>query len=216
MPGRRRRCSRARSSALPDAEDFQVGRVTFEILRPVPIGAGRGQRPRRCARAGGCSWSRRSCATASELADAGHRLAAAHGRRSSCPRARWPAAGRRPGPSRAAKPISSRPARSTATTRRWRLASSPAGSWSRARRSPGCGCASRWSPARSPRRCSGSLVAADVGNGISAALDYRQFLFLNVELTVHLERMPAGEWICVDAATLPQPSGVGDRRVGPL
>ena len=23
---------------LPEAEDFQVGRVTFEILRPVPIG----------------------------------------------------------------------------------------------------------------------------------------------------------------------------------
>ena len=53
-----------------------------------------------------------------------------------------------------------------------------------------------------------TLVAADVGNGISAALDFRQFIFVNVELTVHLERMPAGEWICVDAATLPQATGV--------
>jgi Thioesterase-like superfamily len=26
---------------------------------------------------------------------------------------------------------------------------------------------------------------------------------------VHLERMPVGEWVCVDAVTLPQPSGVG-------
>jgi hypothetical protein len=53
------------------------------------------------------------------------------------------------------------------------------------------------------------LVAADVGNGVSATLDYRRYLFINVDLTVHLERMPAGEWVCVDAVTLPRPSGVG-------
>ena len=48
-----------------------------------------------------------------------------------------------------------------------------------------------------------TLVAADVGNGISAVLDWRRFLFINVDLTVHLERMPEGEWVCVDAVTLP-------------
>jgi hypothetical protein len=53
------------------------------------------------------------------------------------------------------------------------------------------------------------LVAADVGNGVSASLDYRRYLFINVDLTVHLERMPVGEWVCVDAQTLPQPSGNG-------
>ena len=53
------------------------------------------------------------------------------------------------------------------------------------------------------------LVTADVGNGVSASLDYRRFLFINVDLTVHLERMPAGEWVCVDAVTLPQPNGIG-------
>jgi hypothetical protein len=53
------------------------------------------------------------------------------------------------------------------------------------------------------------LVAADVGNGVSASLDYRRHLFINVDLTVHLERMPVGEWVCVDAQTLPQPNGVG-------
>jgi acyl-coenzyme A thioesterase PaaI-like protein len=53
-----------------------------------------------------------------------------------------------------------------------------------------------------------TLVAADVGNGISAALDFREFIFVNVELSVHLERAPAGEWICVDARTLPRSSGV--------
>lgn len=54
-----------------------------------------------------------------------------------------------------------------------------------------------------------TLIAADVGNGISAALDFRRFVFVNVDLSVHLERMPAGEWVCVDALTLPQPSGIG-------
>jgi hypothetical protein len=45
------------------------------------------------------------------------------------------------------------------------------------------------------------LVVADVGNGISAVLDWREFLFINTELTVHLLRPPEGEWIGVDAVT---------------
>ena len=45
------------------------------------------------------------------------------------------------------------------------------------------------------------LVVADVGNGISAVLDWREFLFINTELTVHLLRPPEGEWIEVDAVT---------------
>jgi hypothetical protein len=54
-----------------------------------------------------------------------------------------------------------------------------------------------------------ALVAADVGNGISAVLDWREYVFINVDLTVHFERMPASEWVCVDAVTRPQPSGIG-------
>jgi hypothetical protein len=54
-----------------------------------------------------------------------------------------------------------------------------------------------------------ALVAADVGNGISAVLDWRSYVFVNVDLTVHFERMPEGEWVCVDAVTRPQPSGIG-------
>jgi hypothetical protein len=53
------------------------------------------------------------------------------------------------------------------------------------------------------------LVAADSGNGVSAALDYRRFLFVNTELTVHLTRLPAGEWVCLDARTRPGTLGVG-------
>jgi hypothetical protein len=54
-----------------------------------------------------------------------------------------------------------------------------------------------------------ALIAADVGNGISAVLDWREYVFINVDLTVHFERMPEGEWVCVDAVTRPQPSGIG-------
>ena len=53
------------------------------------------------------------------------------------------------------------------------------------------------------------LAAADSCNGVSAALDYRRYLFINVDLTVQLHRLPAGEWVCLDAITLPEPTGVG-------
>jgi hypothetical protein len=53
------------------------------------------------------------------------------------------------------------------------------------------------------------LVAADSGNGVSATLDWSRYLFINVDLTVHLHRSPTGEWVCLDAITIPEPSGVG-------
>jgi hypothetical protein len=53
------------------------------------------------------------------------------------------------------------------------------------------------------------LVAADSGNGVSAALDWQRYLFMNIDLSVHLVRMPAGEWVCLDARTFPDPGGVG-------
>jgi hypothetical protein len=53
------------------------------------------------------------------------------------------------------------------------------------------------------------LVAADSGNGLSSALDYRRFIFINPDLTVYLHRYPAGEWVCLDAATTATDRGVG-------
>ena len=53
------------------------------------------------------------------------------------------------------------------------------------------------------------LVAADSGNGVSAALDWNRYLFINVELTVHLHRALVGEWVCMDAITIAEPNGVG-------
>jgi hypothetical protein len=53
------------------------------------------------------------------------------------------------------------------------------------------------------------LVVADSGNGASGELDISRWLFINPELTVHLHREPAGEWICLDAATAITPGGAG-------
>jgi hypothetical protein len=66
------------------------------------------------------------------------------------------------------------------------------------------------------------LVAADSGNGISSTLDFRRFVFINVDLSVHLHRMPVDEWVCLDSLTVPEPTGVGLAdtmildRLGPL
>ena len=53
------------------------------------------------------------------------------------------------------------------------------------------------------------MIAADTGNGISATLDIDRFVFINVDLSVHLHRMPVGEWVCLDALTIPEPTGIG-------
>ena len=53
------------------------------------------------------------------------------------------------------------------------------------------------------------LVAADSGNGVSATLDWSRYLFINVDLTVHIHRPLAGEWVCLDAITIPEREGVG-------
>ena len=45
------------------------------------------------------------------------------------------------------------------------------------------------------------MVAADGGNGVSAPLDWSGFIFINTDLSVHLLRPPVGEWICLDAVT---------------
>jgi hypothetical protein len=60
-----------------------------------------------------------------------------------------------------------------------------------------------------PSPLSRVLVAADSGNGVSATLDYDRYTFLNTDLTVSLRRPPAGEWVCLDATTYPEPHGVG-------
>lgn len=53
------------------------------------------------------------------------------------------------------------------------------------------------------------MAAADFGNGVASILDWARYRFLNPDLTVHLVRMPVGEWICLDGWTLPGDDGIG-------
>ncbi len=52
-------------------------------------------------------------------------------------------------------------------------------------------------------------VAADSGNGISSILDFTHYTFVNFDLTINLLRRPRGVWICVEAKTLLGADGGG-------
>jgi hypothetical protein len=54
-----------------------------------------------------------------------------------------------------------------------------------------------------------AAAAADFANGVSWVLDPTQFLFVNPDLSVHLHRQPAGEWICLAARTHLNSDGIG-------
>ena len=56
-----------------------------------------------------------------------------------------------------------------------------------------------------------SLLAAvcDFGNGVSSELRFDRYLFINADLTLHLQRAPQGQWAGIDARTLLAPGGAG-------
>jgi acyl-Coa thioesterase superfamily protein/acyl-CoA thioesterase superfamily protein len=193
---------------LPEAEGFQIGRVTCEILRSVPIGPV--QVSARIVRPG-----RRVQLLEAELRDeAGEPLMRASAWRIRTASVEIPpeaiaAEDPPPGPDEGSEadffPTGQELGYHSAMEVRFLeggfLEPGPATVWLRMRQPLLVG--------EQPSPLQRVLVTADVGNGVSAALDYHRYLFINVDLTVHLERMPAGEWICVDAVTLPQGNGVG-------
>jgi Thioesterase-like superfamily len=44
-------------------------------------------------------------------------------------------------------------------------------------------------------------AAGDFGNGISATLSWDDYLYINPDLTLYIEREPVGEWICLESQT---------------
>lgn len=52
-------------------------------------------------------------------------------------------------------------------------------------------------------------AAGDFGNGISAVLSWDDHVFINPDLTVYLDRQPRGEWICLQAETRVIAEGIG-------
>jgi hypothetical protein len=193
---------------LPESEELQVGRVTFEILRSVPIAPVRVQA--RVVRPG-----RRVQLLEAELCDAeGEVLMRARAWRIRTAELDLPAEAmvstETPLPPEEGVEAEFFP---TGQEHGYHSAMEviflagqftepgPATVWLRMRQPLVAG--------EEPTPLQRTLVVADVGNGVSASLDFRRFLFINVDLTVQLERMPEGEWVGVDAVTLPQPHGVG-------
>jgi hypothetical protein len=183
---------------LGDRTDLQVARVTFEIARPVPIAELRVTT--RLLRGG------RSV----ELVEAALLAGEAEVMRATALRVRTAEldlpAGLVPGP-RLPGPEAGRPAPffptgqavgyHTAMESRFVAGSfqelGPATVWMRMRHP--------LVPDEPPSPLCRVLVAADSGNGVSAALDYQRWRFINPDLTVYLLRPPTGEWVALEAAT---------------
>jgi hypothetical protein len=56
-------------------------------------------------------------------------------------------------------------------------------------------------PGQEPSPLTRLAATADFCNGVSATLPFDRFLFINADLTVHLQRLPQGDWIGLDART---------------
>jgi hypothetical protein len=181
-----------------DRPDLHTARVTFEIPRPVPLGAV--EVAARRLRGG------RSVelveATLSAAGTTVMRATALRIRRAELPPPAGLDGGRRlPGPERGREapffPTGQQVGYHTAME--WRflagsfLEPGPATVWLRMRHP--------LVPDEPPSPLVRVLAAADSGNGVSAALDYRDWLFVNADLTVYLHRPAVGEWVALEAAT---------------
>ena len=54
-----------------------------------------------------------------------------------------------------------------------------------------------------------AAAAADLGNGLSSVLPMREWRYINPDLTIHLGRPPAGEWVAMKSVTYPFGTGAG-------
>jgi len=64
-------------------------------------------------------------------------------------------------------------------------------------------------PGEEPSGLVRACAAADFPSGISYVVDPRKITYVNPDLTVHMHRLPVGEWVMVDARTWLQPHGTG-------
>jgi hypothetical protein len=190
--------------ALPAPEGLALARVTYEFLRPAPIGPIEIQaevtRPGR----------RVQLLEGSMLADGVEvvRARALRLRRAEARQAVSPEVAPPPGPE------NGRPRELRAPHRPMfapdaieiRFVSGgfgggPATAWFRLR-SPLVG-------GEEPSPLQRLAAAGDFGNGISATLSWDDYLFINPDLTLYVEREPVGEWICLDSQTRIPAGGIG-------
>ena len=197
---------RAIEGLEPDGE-WQVARFTLEILRPIPLAPLRVEA--RVTRPG-----RRVQLVEASLVDERGEVAKASAWRIRPSDEPVPEAGDEPPPFE--PPLDAPPlpmfdppweGESYFTAMEWRTAAGaffepgPAAAWMRMRIPLLDG--------EEPSPLARVLVAADSGNGISSVASPLEYLFINTELSVHLFRLPVGEWVCLDAVSRIDPSGIG-------
>jgi len=187
-------------------DDLQVARVTFEILKPVPIGrlhvttevvrAGRGTQIATATLSAGPTELMR--ARALSIRTAGLELpdGLAHG-----PPPAAPDQGKDLGFFPTGQAVGYHTAMEFRFLAGGFLERGPASVWTRMR--------FPLVPDEDPSPLCRVLIAADSGNGVSGTLDFRSYVFVNPDLTVALHRAPVGEWIHLDART-----EIGDRGAG--
>ena len=190
-------------------DGFFFGRISFDILRPVPSPRF-AHAPRCCAAGAASSWSKR-CSRTPRAPNWSWRGGARRCQSRRFPRRSSPLGGLRVARRMGPPSRSSRPAMTSGTTPRWSTGSSTAASWSPGR--PGLD-APRipFVEGEEPTPLQRVFVVADSGNGVSATLDYRRYMFINTDLTVVLHRLPATEWVLPGCHDLPGADRRGPRR----
>jgi hypothetical protein len=189
---------------LPAADGLSLARVTYEFMRPVPVGPleVRAQvvRPGR----------RVQLLEASIVAD-GNEVARARALQIQAADAGGAAAEEAPpppGPEQGRPPELRVPHRPMFAFDAIEIMF-VAGGWGR-------GPCTAWFRLRSPIVAGETpsplqrlAAAGDFGNGISATLSWDDYLYINPDLTLYVERQPVGEWICLDSQTRIARDGVG-------
>ncbi len=64
-------------------------------------------------------------------------------------------------------------------------------------------------PGEEPSSLERVAAASDFGNGVSSLFDFQNYLFINPDLSVFMDRPALGEWICLEARTTLGTAGVG-------
>lgn len=192
---------------LPSADGLAIARVTYELLRPAPLGPVQVRaeivRPGR----------RVQLLEASMLAD-GVEVVRARALRVQRSQARD---GSPDGANRGSQPPGPDEGRALELVPPFRPMFTPdsveirfvVGQW-------GQGPCTAWFRLRrplvgdeTPTSLQQLAAAGDFGNGISATLSWDEYLFINPDLTLYVEREPVGEWICLESETRIAADGIG-------
>ena len=192
---------------LESPVDMQVARITFEILRPVPVA--RLEIAARVIRAGKTVQMAEAA-----LSDNEGEVMRATAWRFRTEKLPLPAAGVSSPPIEFEQATETKPSfvpwPGYLHAMEWRFV---AGDFA------GPGPAAAWIRMRvplladeEPSPLTRVLAAADSASGISAVLDWDQWMFINTDLTVNLHRMPAGRWVGLFAETTIESHGIGLAR----